>query len=130
MHPFAVRLKLPTFWPNDASIWFAQIEAKFTTRGITQQSTKFAHVVAALQPDIVLEVRDLLLQAPVDQPYDILKAELNKRTSPSEQRRLHQLLIAEVLGDHKSTQLLHRMRQLLDDHFLEESIFIKLFLQR
>ena len=126
----AVSLKLPPFWPNDPTIWFAQIEAQFTTRGITSQSTRFAYVVSSLQPEIAQEVRDLLLYPPQENQYDKIKTELIKRTSASEQKRLHQLLISEELGDKKPSQLLRRMRQLLGENVLEENILKQLFLKR
>ena len=126
----AVSIKLPPYWPNDPFIWFAQVEAQFTTRGITTQETKFAYIIAALTPDIAQEVRDLLLAPPSTTPYDTLKAELIKRTSASQQKRLHQLLTAEELGDRKPSQLLRHMRQLLGENKLEDSILTQLFVQR
>ena len=109
---------------------FAQVEAKFITRSLTSQATKYAYVVASLQPEIAQEVRDLLLNPPTTQPYDQLKSELIKRTSASEQKRLHQLLISEELGDRKPSQLLRHMRQLLGDNTLEDRILRQLFLPR
>ncbi|XP_071810876.1 uncharacterized protein [Apostichopus japonicus] len=126
----AVSIKLPPFWPNDPAIWFALIEAQFQTKGITAQTTKYAYVVAALQPEVAEEVRDLLLKPPTTDQYDNIKAELISRTSTSEQKRLHQLINAEELGDRKPSQLLRRMQQLLGDKKLEESILKTLFLQR
>ena len=41
----AVTVKLPPFWPDKAVLWFAQAEAQFLLRGITQDKTKFAHVI-------------------------------------------------------------------------------------
>ncbi|KAJ8387825.1 hypothetical protein AAFF_G00149740 [Aldrovandia affinis] len=44
----AVALKLPEFWQEHAAVWFAQAEAQFALRGITQEDTKYYYVVAAL----------------------------------------------------------------------------------
>ena len=126
----AVALKLPPFWPNDPIVWFAQVEAQFETRNITSQKTQYAYVISSLPPDIAQEIRDLLMSPPPTNPYNVLKNTLVKRTSASEQKRLHQLLISEELGDRKPSQLLRKMRQLLGDRTLEEGILRQLFLQR
>ena len=111
-------------------VWFAQVEAQFLTRNTTSQKTIFAYVIAALQPKIAQEVRDLLITPPADQPYDTLKRELIQRTTATEQKCLHQLLISEELGDRKPSQLLRRMRQLLGESALQDPILRQLFLQR
>ena len=126
----AVSLKLPPFWHNDPTLWFAQVEAQFQTRGITTQGTKFSYIVASLPPEVAQEVRDLLIDPPQAHPFDVLRLELIRRTSVSEQKKLHQLLIAEELGDKKPSQLLRRMKQLLGDNMLEDRILKQLFLQR
>ena len=125
-----VSIKLPPYWPDDPIIWFAQVEAQFVTRGITSEKTMYSYVVSSLQPQYAQEVRDILVSPPTTNPYQFLKTELMKRTSASEQKRLHQLLTAEELGDRQPSQLLRRMEQLLGAKQLEDSIFKQLFLQR
>ena len=122
-----VSIKLPPYWSNDPALWFSQVEAQFTTRGITSELTKYAYVVGSLQPEVAQEVCDLLIKPPAENPYAVLKTELVKRTSASDQQHLHQLLNTEELGDRKPTQLFRRMQQLLGDSQLEPSIMKQLF---
>ena len=128
----AIQLKLPPFWPKDPALWFAQIEAQFTTRRVTVSRTKFDYVISSLSPEFATEVRDLLLSPPEEQPYEVLKRELTNRTSVSEQRRLQQLLTAEEMGDRKPTQVLRRIQQLLGDkvNTMDATFMRELFLQR
>ena len=99
-------LKLPPFWPSDPQLWFAQVESQFTTRGISEEHTKFSYVVSSLAHDYAHEVRDILLSPPRDQPYATLKTQLVARLCSSEQKRIRQLLTEEQLGDRKPSQFL------------------------
>ena len=128
----AVSRKIPPFWPADPQIWFAQVEAQFSTRGISSERTKFDHVVASLAPKYIQEVSDLVLSPPSATPYATLKAQLIQRTAASEQKRLQQLFHSEDLGDRKPTQLLHQMQQLMGDKVstTDNSFLRELFLQR
>ena len=77
--------KIPPFWPADPEVCCAQVEAQFSTRNITNQRTWFNHLIAALATEIAMEFWDLILRPPDNHPYDVLWAELTKRTVASEQ---------------------------------------------
>ena len=119
----AVAIKLPIFYDNPAT-WFTHAEAQFHTRGIIDQHTMYSYVAASLRPEVATEICDLLFTKPANKPYFMLKTELTTCTTASEQKRLHQLLHTEALGDRKPTQLLRRMRQLLGDKPIEDSFFL------
>lgn len=112
-----VSVKLSPFWPSEVELWFAQVEAHFTTRCIMAQFTRFDYVIDSLTPEVAAEVHvcDLILKPPEDQPYTALREQLIIRTAASEQGRLQQLFHAEELGDRKPSQLLQHMQQLLGD---------------
>jgi len=127
-----VSIKLPPFWPLDPQIWFAQVEAQFATRGITAQRTMFNYIIASLSPEYTMEIHDLILRPPGENPYDKVKEQLIKRTTASEQHRLQQLFSTEEHGDRKPTQLLRWLQQLAGDTpGLPDGTFLReLFLQR
>ncbi|XP_075733128.1 uncharacterized protein LOC142775557 [Rhipicephalus microplus] len=129
----ASELKLPHFCPENPRVWFSQIEARFELRRITSQQSNYLNVVSALPPNIADAVDDVLPSTPSEKPNDELKSTVLKRLEVSEQSRLQQLLSHEELGDHCSSQLLHRMRQLLGQQASEERqhpLLRELFLQR
>ncbi|CAN7937265.1 unnamed protein product, partial [Ixodes hexagonus] len=121
-------VRLPPFWPANPQLWFAQVESQFALRRITDQQTPFHHVVSALSSADAAEVRDIIVAPPTSTPYDILKAELVRRTSLSEQRRLQQLLTTEGLGDKTLSRLLRPMRHLSENATIEDSLLRQLFL--
>ena len=105
----AVSIKLPPFWPADPDMWFGQVEAKFATRRITSEKTKFDYIVACLSPDAATEVRDRIINPPTATPYTTLKRELIKRTAGSNQQKLQKLMNEVQLGDSRPSQLLRRL---------------------
>ena len=126
-----VNVKIPPFWPVNLQVWSAQVEAQFTTRGMTQQRTKYNHIVMSMAPEYAMEIRDLILQPPDETPYDILKRQLIQHTATLEQCWFQQLFSAEELGDRKPTQLLRHMQQLLGDKVgaMDNSVLHEIFLQ-
>ena len=55
-----VSMKLPTFWPDAAEVWFAQGDAQFAIRNLTVSKTKFYHAVAVLPQEVASQVLDLI----------------------------------------------------------------------
>ena len=62
-----VGLKLPTFWPEHAAVWFVQAESQFVTRGIVADSTNYHYITAALDQETATRVLDLLVAPPSQQ---------------------------------------------------------------
>ena len=124
----AVSLKLPTFWPERAAVWFVQAEAQFATRNVTADNTKFHYIVSALDQDTATRVIDMLLAPPAEDKYDALKTRLLTTFSLSDAQRAAQLLDMPGLGDDKPSQLMDKMLALLGDHtpcFLFREIFLR-----
>lgn len=109
---FRVGMKLPPFWPEEPSLWFAQVEAQFALTGITVDATKFHTVVGQLDHRYMLEARDIIEHPPATDKYPKLKAELIRRLSDSREKRIQQILTHEELGDRKPSQFLRHLQTL------------------
>ena len=121
-------LKLPEFWEQNARAWFAQAEAQFAIKEITEDETRFYHVVAALTSATAGRVVSLLERPPMRNKYAALKKHLLDTFGLSEAERARQLLSLPGLGDGKPSELMDHMLALLGDHepcFLFKEIFLQ-----
>ncbi|GBO12479.1 hypothetical protein AVEN_24764-1 [Araneus ventricosus] len=125
----SVAFKPPHLWRNNVELWFSQIESQFLISGISQEETKFHHVVAIWEEDILTCVSDLIRCKPNDNPYTQLKNHLITQLADSESVRLRNVLSYMQLGDKKPSQLLHEM-QGLSLGKIEESDMRMLWFQR
>ena len=124
----AVAIKLPTFWAQQPEVWFLQAEAQFHIRKITDDTTKYYHVVAALDQETSGRVLDTLSAPPGDNKYTDLKQRLLTTFGLSKRERASKLLHLHPLGDRKPSELMDEMLSLLADHgfcFLAEQLFLE-----
>ncbi|XP_064475354.1 uncharacterized protein LOC135389219 [Ornithodoros turicata] len=114
-HSRKLRRSSPSAVLWNPSIWFIEAETQFQLAGISQQLTMYRHIVAALPPEIAMEVADVLQAPPPRDQYSHLKTAILDRTTLTERKRLQQLLNTEELGDRRPSQLLRSMEALLGD---------------
>ena len=67
-----VSMKLPTFWPDAAEVWFAQADAQFAIRNLIV--SKFYHAVAVLPQEVASQILDLIRAPPAGDPYGVSKS--------------------------------------------------------
>ncbi|GFR77318.1 transposon Ty3-G Gag-Pol polyprotein [Elysia marginata] len=121
----AVSVKLPEFWVTSPEIWFARIEAQFSIKDITQDTTKYDYLVSALDFKTAEEVRDVLVNPPQKDKYHSLKSALIKTFGKSQTQRNHELLNLNGLGDKQATALLCKINTLNDDpQTLKRALFL------
>lgn len=125
----AVAIKLPTFWSSQPEVWFLQAEAQFAIRKITQDSTKFYHVIAALDQDTAARVLDVLKAPPENNKYETLKNRLLQLLTLNDYERASKLLHLPSNGDDKPSSVASRMYALLGEANTD-ILFRQIFLEQ
>ncbi|KAH9384318.1 hypothetical protein HPB48_026311 [Haemaphysalis longicornis] len=127
-----IQLRLPTLVQEVPHIWFAQVEAVFDLYCVTSETTRFRHLLCNLPPQVADEVA-YVIGAPLNEaPYPRLKQSILDGSAASKSARLWHLLTHEELGDHRPSQLLNTMRQLVGASSVVSNCALlkELFLQR
>jgi cleavage and polyadenylation specificity factor subunit 1 len=124
----AASVKIPPFWPKDPTLWFEQIEASFRLAKITQDETKFYHIIGNLDQTYLSSVRDIVVNPPAANKYQALKDKLIAENSESDTQRLTRLFQHIDLGDKKPSVLLREMKSLAGNNVIGtamENLFYK-----
>jgi hypothetical protein len=107
-----VGIRVPPVWREKPAMWFAQLEGQFPLSNITQDATKFYHVISQLDK-YVAEMEDVITSPPpLTCHYDRIKAEVIRRLLLSEEQRVRQYLMHDEVGDRRPTQFLRHLRTL------------------
>ena len=125
-----VSLKLPPFWPNKATLWFAHAEAQFHLRGITVDKTKFAHVLTTLDSTTAEYAMDIIQAPPNEDAYGALKSRLTGAYAVSDDEKAERLLTMDGLGDKTPSQCLSNMLLQVPDGQEPGFLFRRLFLRQ
>lgn len=128
--PAVISIKLPEFWKNDPAMWFAQAEAQFALGRVTQDETKFHHIIAKVDQTVICHIADLVQAPPLINKYEAVKDRLIARFALSPETRLERLLGMHELGDLRPTHLPAKMRELATGSGVDDSLLKMLFIQR
>merc|ERR1712015_193130 len=123
-----IEAKMPKFIPDQPAIFFVIAEAQFTLRNVRSDEAKYAHVVSALPPEVIIRVADLVTTPPATDKYGTIKRRLTKSFEKTPAERATKLLETEDLGGRTPLALLDEMRNLSrgeDLDFLLRAIFLR-----
>lgn len=85
---FKIGVRLPPFWSEEQTLWFSQMEGQFVLSGVTADSIKFNYVISQLENKYAIEAKDIINNPPSDNKYAKLKAELIRRLSASQEKKV------------------------------------------
>lgn len=123
------QLRIPRFWHENPTLWFAQVEAQFHTHNIRSDINKYFSVVSTLDSSVLQQIADIITTPPETDKYKTLKDKLIARFSDSEAKQLRKVLTEIELGDKTPSQLLREMKVLAGTK-ISEQVLKTLWLQR
>ena len=124
-----IAIKLPQIWEKNVASWFVIVESQFINSRITNDNTKYHHIIASLNESIVSKCIHIITNSPSEGKYDYLKQNLIRLLELSPREKARELLNMNGLGDRKPTELLNSMRR-LNDGQQQTELFKELFLEQ
>ena len=123
-----IEAKMPKFLPDHPAIFFVMAEAQFTLRSVKSDEAKYAHILSALPPEVIIRVADLVTTPPATDKYEAIKQRLTRSFAKTPAERATRLLEMQDLGGKSPLAQLDEMRHLSSGEnldFLLRAIFLR-----
>ncbi|XP_076383750.1 uncharacterized protein LOC143261000 [Megalopta genalis] len=121
--------KIPAFYREDPTLWFAVVESTFRTSHITAESTMADFIARELDYEIAATVRDLCLNVPrLPNVYTLIKERIIAMYGQSPETNLCLLLKVQVLTDGRPSLTLARLKN-LNNGACDDSVLMSLFME-
>lgn len=96
--------KLPDFMADMPDIWLTQLEALFSSKGITDPKEKFTQVLLNIKADLASHVMGVMKDTiPEAERYDKFKEHVTNAYATSNEARLKQLIRGQTSGSRTPT---------------------------
>lgn len=106
-------IKLPqSFWREMPARWFTIAENMFALYRITSDETRYRHVIANFDQDMLEVAGDLVDTPPATGKYAVLKARIIGSFAESSEAHIRRLLRGQPMGEERPTLFLQRLRNL------------------
>ena len=122
--------KLPAFWAEQPRLWFIQVESVFSLSRISRDETKYAQIIANLDPSYLKFIGDIILAPPADRKYEAIKERLIASFAISEEAKLKKLFSGLIMGDQKPSHFLQAMKSLAAGNNVGDNVLKTLFLDQ
>lgn len=105
------RLPVPQMSNSNIEAWFTTMDFWFTASGIVADKQKTATILAALDPNIISQLADVIANMPASDKYTYIREKITEHFADSEHRRLNRLLSELPLGDKRPSELYFEMKR-------------------
>ena len=123
-------ISLPEFIAHNPSSWFTQAELLFRLEKVRTNDTKLKHLIRALPHSVIEALSPILSDESTDLTYELLKAAVLEKFSPTIAEKIDLLAQPHELGHLKPTELLRKLRDTfggsIDNAFIKEAFLRRL----